>query len=104
MARTDEHGRAYKQSQLQMQLYVNRRQPALTGAVLDALPSLSELRPSLTWVSPLEAQKFAEYYDGDFLAAVDRPDLAGSLADYWPSGGPHWDALAVARDADGRYL
>jgi hypothetical protein len=51
-SRTDEHGRAYKQSQLQMQLYVNRRQPALTGAVLDALPSLGELQPSLTWVSP----------------------------------------------------
>jgi hypothetical protein len=96
--RTDEHGRAYKQSQLQMQLYVNRRQPALTDAVLDALPSLSALKPSLTWVSPLEAEKFAEYYDGDLLAAIGRGELACALTDYWPSGGPHWDALAVARE------
>lgn len=99
--RTDELGRAYKQSQLQMQLYVSRRASALTAAVLDALPSLAELRPILTWVSPLEVENFAEYHDADFLRAISRPELAAVLADYWPPGGPHWDALAIARDADG---
>lgn len=102
--RTDEHGRAYKQSQLQMQLYVNRRNSALTTAVLDALPSLAKLQPVLAWASPREKERFAEYHDRDFLRAIERPDLAAALKDYWPSGGPHWDALAVARDADGRYL
>ncbi len=48
--RTDQHGRAYKKSQLQAQLYVNR-QCALTEAVLNALPSLAKLRPSLLWTS-----------------------------------------------------
>jgi hypothetical protein len=102
--RTDEQGRAYKQSQLQMQLYVNRRSSALTAAVLDALPSLATLRPTVTWVSPLERDRFAEYHDRDFLRAIDRPDLAAALADFWPTGGPHWDALAVARDAEGAYI
>ncbi len=52
--RTDQHGRVYKKSQLQAQLYVNRRQCALTEAVLN----------------------------------------------FWPSGGPRWDALAGAVAAE----
>ena len=66
--RTDDQGRAFKKSQLQMQLYVNRREDALTAEVLKALPSLAELQPTLTWTSPLENKKFAEYHDRDFLA------------------------------------
>lgn len=102
--RTDDEGRAHKLSQLQMQLYVNRRREALTGAVIEALPSLKELRPSLTWVSPLEQEKFAEYHDAGFLKALGRADLFGALAEYWPAGGPHWDALAVAHDSEDEYL
>ena len=102
--RTDEQGRAYKKSQLQMQIYVNRREGALTAEVLKALPSLGKLQPTLTWTSPIEQKKFAEYHDNDFLNAIERPDLSEALAEYWPTGGPHWDALAVARAADGRYL
>lgn len=52
--RTDEQGRAYKKSQLQAQLWVNRRRAALTAEVLKALPSLAALDPHLTWVSPIE--------------------------------------------------
>ena len=102
--RTDELGRAYKQSQLQTQLYANRREGALTAAVVATLPTLAALQPRLVWVSPLEGQKFAEYHDRDFLAALGREDLVSALAEYWPSGGPHWDALAVARDSGGEYL
>lgn len=56
------------------------------------------------WVSPLEAERFVKYHDRDFLRAIERPDMEAALTDYWPAGGPHWDALAVARDADGGYL
>jgi len=98
--RTDQHGRAYKKSQLQAQLYVNRRQCALTEAVLNALPSLAKLRPSLLWTSPLEGEKFAEYHDGPFLKAIGRPKLKAALANFWPSGGPRWDALAGAVAAE----
>jgi hypothetical protein len=87
-----------------MQLYVARRRRALTDAVLRALPTLAELNPHLTWVSPLESERFAEYYDDGFLLAIGRFDLLDALRDFWPSGGPHWDALAVARSQDGRWL
>jgi hypothetical protein len=72
-----------------MQLAVNRRRETLTAEVLKAMPSLAELQPTLTWTSPLEDERFAEYHDGDFLKAVERPELRKALADYWPSGGPH---------------
>ena len=103
-SRTDERGRAFKKSQLQTQLYVNRRQDELTAAVLDALPTLSSLSPPLEWVSPLEAQSFAEFHDADFVKAIGRPDLESALNEFWPRGGPHWDALAIARGSDGENL
>jgi hypothetical protein len=102
--RTDDQGRAYKKSQLQMQLYVNRRERALTEAVVVALPSLRNLKPTLHWVSPLEVERFGEYFDARFLEAIERKELAAALAEYWPSGGPHWDALAVAKSSGDEYL
>lgn len=104
MARVDEEGRAFKKSQMQMQLWVNRRGDELTKQTLSALPTLSELDPVVQWVSPLEIRKFREYWDAPFLMAIGREDLVKHLKDYWPAGGPHWDALAVARSKDGSYL
>ncbi len=46
--RLDERGVAYAGSQLQMQIYVNRRSPELSRSVLDALPSLASLDVRLT--------------------------------------------------------
>ena len=93
--RVDECGRAYAGSQLQIQIYVNRRSEELSRGVLRALPSLASLKARLTWVSPLEAEKFAEYQDRAFLAAVGLEHLARSLSNFWPPGGPVWDALAA---------
>lgn len=104
MARADDDGRAFKKSQLQMQLYVNRRRSALTAATLSALPSLAAVDATLDWVSPLEADRFEEYYDGAFLKAIGRSDLRDALALYWPRSGPRWDALAVARSKSGDAL
>ena len=104
VSRTDQRGRAFKKSQLQVQLYVNRRQSKLSAAVVHALPRLADLHPELTWVSPLEAEHFAERYDQAFVRAIGRPDLVKPLRAFWPSGGPHWDALAVAHSPDGDYL
>lgn len=93
--RVDRLGRAYAGSQLQIQIYVNRRQVELSRGVVDALPSLASLNPHLRWVSPLERKKFAEYQDRAFLEAVELDYVAGSLSTFWPRGGPSWDALAV---------
>jgi hypothetical protein len=93
-SRTDTSGRAFRGSQMQTQLYVNRRAGELNRAILDELPDLAERRPSITWVSPLESQKFVEYRDSAFLKAVGLEEHASSLAGFWPNRGPVWDALA----------
>ena len=95
-ARGCPRGRADHGSQLQIQIYVNRRPHELSERVLDALPSLASLNPRLRWVSPLEKDDFAEYGDEAFLAAVGLQKLAGNLVGkFWPRRGPYWDALAV---------
>jgi len=103
--RVDSLGRAYAGSQLQIQLWVNRRSRELTQAVLAALPSLASLNPRIRWVSPLESAGFVEYQDREFLRAVALEGCAPQLSRFWPRGGPVWDALAAvetARTADCR--
>lgn len=95
MARVDAKGYANRGSQLQMQIYVNRREPELSAAVLAAFPDLAKGGARLQWTSPLEGEKFAEYRDAAFLRAIEREDLVGALADFWPARGPVWDGLAV---------
>jgi hypothetical protein len=100
-ARVDGLGRAYAGSQLQIQIYVNRRSEELSEHVLRALPSLSSPHVHLRWVSPLESERFVEYQDRAFLEAVEQGQLARSLREFWPPGGPTWDALALAEPARG---
>jgi hypothetical protein len=105
--RTDpDSGAAYAGSQLQTQLYVNRRTPQLDTAIRTALPDLADA--TFDWRSPLAGQRYREYRDAAFLHAVDLREHAGALAAFWPRGGPHWDAVAVVtrpgRDATGVLL
>lgn len=93
--RTDAHGRAFAGSQLQMQIYVARRQSELSQAVLEALRQIGRRFTSIKWVAPLEARKFYEPRDRAFLTAVGLGHLAKELAKFWPARGPRWDALAV---------
>jgi len=93
--RSDELGRAYAGSQLQIQTYVNRRQEAFSAAVVKSVPALREAGAHLRWVSPLERDRFAEFRDAEFLAALGQARHAGRLAQFWPSRGPDWDGLAV---------
>ncbi len=96
--RVDEFGRAYAGSQLQIQIYVNRRSEELSRGVLRALPSLASLKARLSWVSPLEAEKFAEYRDGAFLAAVGLEHLVPCLSNFWPPrglSGMRWPLLRL---------
>jgi hypothetical protein len=96
--RVDNLGRAYAGSQLQIQLWVNRRSTELTQAVLAALPSLASLKSRIRWVSPLEGARFAEYQDRDFLRAAALERCASELRRFWPRGGPVWDALAAVEN------
>lgn len=94
-SRVDKLGRAYAGSQLQIQIYVNRRAGELTRRILDCLPSLASLKAPVRWVSPLEEQRFIEYQDRASLQALGLEHLAGPLSRFWPRGGPIWDALAI---------
>src|SRR4051812_16709390 len=92
--RRDEYGRAFAGSQLQIQIYVNRRRERLNAAILSELP-VSERDATIDWRSPLEACRFAEFMDGRFLEALGLPRLAPRLEQFWPRSGPRWDGLAV---------
>jgi hypothetical protein len=61
---------------------------------------LSSLVPSpgpatkLQWVSPLAENLYREYQDAEFLQRLGLSNLAPALREFWPEGGPCWDALA----------
>ena len=92
--RSDDLGRAYAGSQLQIQIYANRRAKELSQKIIQGLPSFASLDPCLHWTSPLEKDKFAEYQDSAFLKACGFEHLSSVLRKFWPRGGPVWDALA----------
>jgi hypothetical protein len=97
------YGRARRGSRRQLQDYVNEHEAALTKALMQELPArLRELGAHIRWVSPLAKDDYAEYRDADFLWAIGLGDFVGELANFWPSGGPSWDALATISDSDGR--
>jgi len=46
----------------------------------------------ISWLSPLKEDEFSEYRDKQFLTLLDvKPEKP--LEDFWPPGGPQWDAL-----------
>jgi hypothetical protein len=91
--RVDGTGAAYAGSQMQTQLYVNVRTAQLDDVIRAEFPSLAGAR--LEWRSPLADDGFREYWDRAFLERVDLDRHAVELRSFWPTGGPHWDTLAV---------
>src|SRR4051794_26611983 len=85
-------GGVTKGSKLQTQLYVNKRADILNDAIRSAFAELSGAE--FLWRSPLAENAYAEYWDGRFLEALRLGLHADDLRKFWPSGGPHWDALA----------
>ena len=76
--RVDDLGRAYAGSQLQTQLYVNRRSEELSQKVTKGL---------------LENDKFPEYQDTAFLKACGLKHFSAELKAFWPRSGPVWNDL-----------
>jgi hypothetical protein len=101
MPRCDDTGRAFAGSQRQIQFYVNEQPSVLGQAISDALKTHFSLR----WVSPLKSEGYREYWDSAFLKALGLPQHCRELNRFWPSGGPHWDALAcIQNSTDGVLL
>ena len=90
----DSAGRAKAGSQKQIQMYVNERPQALSSAVGESLLWYGLDVKNIEWVSPLAAESYLEYRDSKFLERVGLGSLAPQLQEFWPQGGPCWDALA----------
>jgi hypothetical protein len=89
-------GRARRGSQRQLQDYVNEHEAILTNAFLEALPPrFQESGATIEWLSPLAQNGYIEYRDAEFLRVVKLGKYTDKLANFWPLGGPCWDALAL---------
>ena len=51
---------------------------------------------TIEWVSPLASDEHAEFRDQGFLDRLGIVLERVPLPDFWPAGGPQWDALAKA--------
>jgi hypothetical protein len=93
--RVDSFGRAFAGSQRHIQTYVNLRPLELASEVLEALSPTPPPRSRIRWVSPLAMKRFVEYRDDKFLCVLGLGQYSSDLREFWPEGGPSWDALAV---------
>jgi hypothetical protein len=84
-------GPAVKGSQKWIQKLVNEKPDLLTSPIRTQL-NLSDT-DSITWLSPLAEDEYAEYRDQAFLDLLDIKLPKVSLSDFWPSRGPVWDGL-----------
>lgn len=57
------------------------------------LPSNEEI----LWFSPLKKDEYAEYSDQGFVDLLEVELTKMPLSDFWPRGGPRWDALGKSR-------
>jgi hypothetical protein len=83
-----------------LRVVVNDYSQLLNARITKALGwSQSE---SISWLSPLREDGYAEYYDQDFLNRLGLTKLPKPLTTFWPRSGPRWDALA--KTANGRVV
>jgi hypothetical protein len=54
--------------------------------------------PSIEWISPLQADDYAEYSDKAFLKLIGYAELQSDLKRFWPVGGPQWDAVGISNN------
>jgi hypothetical protein len=93
--RCDASGRAFAGSQRQIQHYVNTNPRVLQQAISDSL----RVPLSIRWVSPLSCDRYREYRDSDFLKVLGLYESRKVLSNFWPKGGPVWDALGIVSSA-----
>lgn len=90
MARFPQH-EAKKGSQKWLQKLVNEKPEILNSRIWSAFGLSEEER--VEWLSPLKSDAYAEYRDQAFLDLLDVKLEKGLLTQFWPKGGPQWDAL-----------
>ncbi len=83
-----------------LQVAVNERKDLLNNLVSRELDL--ELSEEIEWLSPIVVEKYHEYYDQGFIKRLGVKLNRRKLSDFWPRGGPHWDALG--KTSNGRLL
>jgi hypothetical protein len=89
---------AEKGSQKWIQKLVNDKPEILNSQIWSTL-NFSE-KENIQWLSPLKNDDYAEYRDQAFLKLLNVKLEKLSLNEFWPKGGPQWDALG--RSASGK--
>jgi hypothetical protein len=90
MARFPQH-EAKKGSQKWLQKLVNDKPEILNSRIWSALNLSKE--EHIEWCSPLKSDDYAEYRDQAFIDLLGAELKKVPLGDFWPKGGPQWDAL-----------
>ena len=78
-----------------IQHYVNETPGLLDEAI--ARSSRGRIETPIAWLSPRREDEFAEYRDQAFLDLLNTDLPERQLADFWPRGGPQWDALGLSQ-------
>jgi hypothetical protein len=84
-----------KGSQGDLQRLIEKRPDLLNSRIKASLGLSDKLK--IEWVSPIPPD-YAEYFDDEFLLVLDLDPNNIRLNDFWPSGGPHWDAFGKGND------
>lgn len=91
-------GRAAKGSQFHLQNLVNQNPALLNTTVMEESQTLKNaVSEPIKWVSPLKQENYIEYQDDSFLEAIGYQNLAITLTQFWPVGGPVWDAIGTVK-------
>jgi len=83
--------RGERGSQKWIQRLINEHPELLNRKIMDSLNLAAEEK--ITWLSPLEKDKYAEYRDQEFLDLIGVELKNVPLEAFWPRGGPQWDGL-----------
>ena len=95
MARFPFESAATAGSRKWLQVLINDRREILDRKIVEA--SGGKIRGEIEWRSPRRSDAWAEYRDQAFLDLLEIRLTKRSLADFWPAGGPRWDALGCAK-------
>ena len=90
--------KAIRGSQRWLQELVNQRPDLLADALRLRLGLNGN--DTITWLSPLKADNYAEYQDEDFLNLLSIHLENRPLHSFWPLGGPVWDGLGKTSRGD----
>lgn len=87
-----------RRSQRWMQFFANQQPAILNHAIRQATGIVPQT--DIQWRSPLADDEFAEYFDQAFLDRLGITPGKVPLKQFWPSGGPHWDGLALTSNGE----